>query len=241
MPEINLPDFVKALNGGLTVIDSRNTAMHKSGHIPGTLNIEAKDFAQRLPSDKDAAIVLYCSGDAVGCKMYQQGAAKLRKMGYKNISHWGGGLHEWQKRRAPVASGVQVVPKGVSYHEGTAYHIQVPEVEEGQKLGLLLWCHPSDGNPTPEFNFLKSSKIFSKQNGDVILVAPQAHADGWSVERDGAAMEKLLKHLVATYDIDPQRVALGGHSAGGHFTYNWGLSRQETFTALFPRRCICNP
>lgn len=49
VPDLSFQHFVRALNAGKVVVDARGTAMHKDGHIQGTIDIGAKDFSQRLP------------------------------------------------------------------------------------------------------------------------------------------------------------------------------------------------
>lgn len=115
--------------------------------------------------------------------MWRQGAATLKEMGYKRISHWSGGLAEWQKHKAPVEKWQQPIAKNLQYHNGTAYLIKTPKPGKGQPR-LLVWCHPGDGDPAPEFAFLATSPLFS--TGNVILLAPQARAAGYPNAMDPA-------------------------------------------------------
>ena len=69
----------------------------KQRHIKGTdLFIPYNKLGQhidKLPSDKDAAIYLYCAGGPMG----NAAARSLHDLGYSNLSNLEGGAHAWGK------------------------------------------------------------------------------------------------------------------------------------------------
>lgn len=65
-------------------------AFDKIGQTPGA-----------LPDDKNAKIVLYC----LSGRMSEIAANELARLGYKQVSHLGGGMRDWQ------AGGFRVVEK----------------------------------------------------------------------------------------------------------------------------------
>ncbi len=69
----------------------------KQRHIKGTdLFIPYNKLGQhidKLPSDKDAAIYLYCAGGPMG----NAAARSLHDLGYSNLSNLEGGAHAWRK------------------------------------------------------------------------------------------------------------------------------------------------
>ncbi len=69
----------------------------KQRHIKGTdLFIPYNKLGQhidKLPSDKDAAIYLYCAGGPMG----NSAARTLHELGYVNLSNLEGGAHAWGK------------------------------------------------------------------------------------------------------------------------------------------------
>jgi len=69
------------------LVDVRTPAEYKSGHIPGSVNVELAIIADQPPTDDtDASIVVYCrSGNRSA-----QAAAVLSSLGYTSVLDWGG-------------------------------------------------------------------------------------------------------------------------------------------------------
>ncbi|MBQ0719919.1 MAG: rhodanese-like domain-containing protein [Gammaproteobacteria bacterium] len=69
----------------------------KQRHIKGTdLFIpynKVEQYKDKLPSDKNAAIYLYCAGGPMG----NAAARTLHDLGYGNLSNLEGGAHAWGK------------------------------------------------------------------------------------------------------------------------------------------------
>jgi rhodanese-related sulfurtransferase len=96
-PEVSLEEFTKLVSGkGATIIDANDTAMFKSGHVPGAISFasSAEKLAQVLPADKSALIVAYCGGPR--CTAWEDAAAAAKKLGYTNIKHFKGGISGWK-------------------------------------------------------------------------------------------------------------------------------------------------
>ena len=73
----------------------------------------------------------------------------------------------------------------------------------------------------------------------VIVVFPQAHADGtpgWQLEGGQAALA-ALDRTIKEFNGDPKRVILTGYSAGGNGTWSIASRYPERFAALVP---ICS-
>lgn len=105
-PDITIDALKKEIKDKkVTVIDVNGTDSYKAGHIPGALNFEAikKDFASKLPKDKDALIVAYCGGPA--CKAYQAAAKEAEKLGYKNVKHLSAGISGWKDAGEKTEAG----------------------------------------------------------------------------------------------------------------------------------------
>lgn len=74
----------------------------RAKHIPGSLHLSTHDahgdgFAGL---DRDDDIVVYCSN--VDCNASRAAIAKLRARGYRRVSHYAGGLIDWETARLPV-------------------------------------------------------------------------------------------------------------------------------------------
>jgi poly(3-hydroxybutyrate) depolymerase len=122
-------------------------------------------------------------------------------------------------------------PRVSGKHEfqGRPYFIQFPKKQD--KPALLVWCHPGDGNPEPEFKWWNQTQVLQEST---ILLCPKAQGNGWSPQADDAHVLALIRKIKNEHGVDPEKVALGGHSAGGHYTYLLGLQHIKEFRAFFP-------
>ena len=88
------------------LIDTRDTARrYDVGHIPGALNLPAKQFDELaprlLPTDKNTLILFYCDG--IECKLSHMAADDAEDLGYTNIRVYAEGFPDWFKRGNPYA------------------------------------------------------------------------------------------------------------------------------------------
>lgn len=88
------------------LIDTRDTARrYDVGHIPGAINLPAKQFDELaprlLPADKNTLILFYCDG--IECKLSHMAADDAEDLGYTNIRVYAEGFPDWFKRGNPYA------------------------------------------------------------------------------------------------------------------------------------------
>ncbi len=112
------------------------------------------------------------------------------------------------------------------------YYLHVPPNLE--KPSLLVWLHPAAGGAKPEYDFWRKQSAAFGDGGNSILLAPEAIEGAWSVRADEPFIKAVVRKIIGKYDVDPEKVILGGHSAGAAFTYELGLRNQDLFHALFP-------
>jgi rhodanese-related sulfurtransferase len=89
--------------GGYTLIDSRPLPRVQEGTIPTAINLPypAWDkFVDRLPKDKNRAIVFFCQG--VTCMMSPNSLLKAEALGYTNAKVYREGYPEWLERNVGV-------------------------------------------------------------------------------------------------------------------------------------------
>ncbi len=89
--------------GGYTLIDSRPLPRVQEGTIPSAINLPypAWDkFVDRLPKDKNRAIVFFCQG--VTCMMSPNSLLKAEALGYTNVKVYREGYPEWLERNVGV-------------------------------------------------------------------------------------------------------------------------------------------
>jgi rhodanese-related sulfurtransferase len=71
----------------------------RAKHIPGSLH--AKTHGETFASlGKDEEIVVYCSN--LDCHASQGAIKKLLELGYRRVSHYPGGLIDWEAAGLPV-------------------------------------------------------------------------------------------------------------------------------------------
>ncbi len=83
------------------VVDLRDAAEYKKGHITGSMNIPARDLQQRLSelnSHKNKPVIMVC-------KMGQQSnssSKELKAAGFESVYKLTGGLSEWTAANLPL-------------------------------------------------------------------------------------------------------------------------------------------
>ena len=97
-----LAKWVKQEPDTVIVIDVRTLEEHEAGYIPGTdLNIDYNELdahIDKLPSDKNARIVVYCRSGRRSAMAYKT----LEEMGYTNLYNLDGGVLRWTREGYPL-------------------------------------------------------------------------------------------------------------------------------------------
>jgi len=114
--EVSLPvvkSAVKKMNA--LVIDTRPAKVYKKSHIPTSINIpdtKFNEFKHILPMDKNQKIIAYCGG--YKCAKSHKVAKYLKKLDYKKVFVYAGGLPEWKKNGLNVEKASKKVAKKVT-------------------------------------------------------------------------------------------------------------------------------
>ncbi len=86
----------------------------------------------------------------------------------------------------------------------------------GVPYGVVIWLHAAGGFDWPEL--LARWKPLCDRY-DLILVAPKsADAMRW-MPGEAALVDWLLAEVVSTYNVDPARIVVHGHEAGGALAF----------------------
>lgn len=89
--------------GQYLLVDCRPTPRYQEGNIPTAVNLPFPAFdklVDRLPKDKGALIIYYCSGKT--CNMSPGSLRKAQKLGYTNVKVFVEGMPGWYGKRAGV-------------------------------------------------------------------------------------------------------------------------------------------
>lgn len=95
--EIEADALAKKIENQPLLIDVRTADEYKEGSIIGTLNIDIHNDQFRrsfetLPREKE--IIVFCQGG----ERSREAVAKLREMGFKNVTQLVGGYDRWKKQ-----------------------------------------------------------------------------------------------------------------------------------------------
>lgn len=88
-------------NDNAIVIDVRDTAEYKKGHIKNAKNMPLstlKDKLDELARHKDQAVLAYCSSGALSNKA----CSLLQKAGFSNVHNISGGINGWVDAKLPT-------------------------------------------------------------------------------------------------------------------------------------------
>ena len=109
-----------------------------------------------------------------------------------------------------------------------AYYLYVPSTVK-DSAPLIVMLH---GSNRTGVTLVEKWKDYAKKEG-IILAGPDAtNLRGWSSPHDGPDfLHDLVEELKSKYPINPRRVYLFGHSAGGAFALQMSLMESQYFAA----------
>jgi len=98
---VNTDEATRLYNDDAFVLDARTASEYKGGYIGNAINISSTDIGSnlgRLPSDKEAPILVYCLSGARSSRV----ASTMAKNGYTNVNNLSGGINAWKAAGLPV-------------------------------------------------------------------------------------------------------------------------------------------
>jgi len=107
-PQLTTPisrdDLSRRITGGerLILVAALGPAYFADAHLPGAVNMppdQVDRLAPALLPDKDAPIVVYCSGT---CHNSEIAARRLDDLGYSDVHVYLGGKEDWVEHGLPV-------------------------------------------------------------------------------------------------------------------------------------------
>ena len=101
---ISRDDLSRRITGGdrLILVEALGPAYFADAHIPGAVNMppdQVDRLAFVLMPDKDAPIVVYCSGT---CHNSEITARRLLELGYSDVHVYLGGKEDWVEHGLPL-------------------------------------------------------------------------------------------------------------------------------------------
>jgi len=127
-----------------------------------------------------------------------------------------------------------------------AYLMAPPTLPEaGKKAELVIVLHGHGGTATGMLGYV--TQITEPRNafamaceGSGTVKTDQGEGHSWS-EADVAGVLECLDAALAKHPIDPARVVLMGHSAGGHMTFSTHAARPKAFAGIYTTAAPASP
>jgi predicted peptidase len=144
----------------------------------------------------------------------------------------------------PVMGAATTLPttRTASFHRtitkqiGYDYLEQLPRgYGNGEKFPLIIYLHGSGecGKDVGKIARGGLPRVAATQPAfPFVLIAPlsPSEKDWFTVE----SLDALLDHVLASYDVDPDRVYLTGISMGAYAVWDWACHRPTAFAAIAP-------
>lgn len=113
---------------------------------------------------------------------------------------------------------------------GRGLRLIAPEVDVSQKLPLIVFLHGAGGEP----RHYKPAIVIPARTLAVPVVLPKSSSPlGWGFGNDAERVTEAIIAMQEILDIDPERISIAGHSAGGGFAILLGLGQDSIFNAIF--------
>ncbi|MDP2323407.1 MAG: rhodanese-like domain-containing protein [Gammaproteobacteria bacterium] len=101
--EVSIPETIRMINNGATVVDVRDAALFAAGHIVEAVNIPTAELVKGEEGKikKKRAIVVVCENGTESLQCVR----KLRVAGFDGAFSLGSGLEGWRRDNHPLFSG----------------------------------------------------------------------------------------------------------------------------------------
>ena len=99
----------------------------------------------------------------------------------------------------------------------------------GSPLPVALFFHGAGGRPEGYRLVVQAAA----EAAEVVVAMPRSSGLGWGTESDALAVAETLERLRAALPVDPRRVAVAGHSAGGAYAYLLAYTEVSRYSGVF--------
>jgi poly(3-hydroxybutyrate) depolymerase len=138
-----------------------------------------------------------------------------------------------------TAGAQKVVKHSIQFEsKPRTYYLFVPQSTSSEPIPLIVLLHGSgrDGNSQ-----IGTWQNLAKKESFAIVAPDSINREGWDMLSDGPDfLHAVIEEVKSQSAINPRRVYLFGHSAGGHHGLGIGLLESEYFAAVAVHAGILN-
>ncbi len=105
-----------------------------------------------------------------------------------------------------------------------------PSLDLSQPVPSVLFLHGSGGVPENYRAFVSGA---ADRAGQVVILPKSSTNLGWGNAQDERIVKESLAAVRSEIQLDPRKVAIGGHSAGGAWSYQLAYTTRSGYSAVF--------
>jgi predicted esterase len=114
---------------------------------------------------------------------------------------------------------------------GSYFQRYVPRtLDPTRPAPVVVFLHGAGGRPELYRNFV----LNAAENAACVVVLPKSSSNlGWGIGNDATTVQESLRLVREEISVDPRRVAIAGHSAGGAYAYLLAYGEASHYSAVF--------
>ncbi|MFC1588281.1 dienelactone hydrolase family protein [Planctomycetota bacterium] len=214
------PDFDSEMIVGAIDIKakrSRRFRIYRIVDLPDNVEVQVISYGGRKPIKKELSPYLFHKVPRIDKPLH---------FFYNNVL-------VWIENPQPLEAGLHnlVRPKY------TLYSVFIPEKIE-KPAPLIVYLH---GSTTTAARNGKKFHDMAEKYGFIVLATCARNGYYWQEDVDFEPIFNILGEVSARFPVDPNRIYLGGGSAGGHTSYTFASKYRHVFAGFFAISGRLNP